>query len=125
MAPEKSGLHECGQADRVIALESWEGLGLQDAFKKDSRGLFRAQEAQSESLAFPSAHPSPLVQKGLAPSARAQLVLCLFLSRCAVPAAPCWLPSGRTSWSLRLGRAGSLLTSSSHLWLYKNIPSDR
>ena len=26
-APEKSGLHACGQADRVIALESWEGLG--------------------------------------------------------------------------------------------------
>ena len=30
--PEKSGLHKCGQADRVIALESWEGLGPQDAF---------------------------------------------------------------------------------------------
>ena len=29
-APEKSGLHACGQADRVIALESWEGLGPQD-----------------------------------------------------------------------------------------------
>ena len=39
VAPEKSGLHACGQADRVIALESWEGLGPQDAFKKDSRGL--------------------------------------------------------------------------------------
>ena len=39
MAPEKSGLHACGQADRVIALESWEGLGPQDTFKKDSRGL--------------------------------------------------------------------------------------
>ena len=39
MAPEKSGLHACGQADRVIALESWEGLGPPDAFKKDSRGL--------------------------------------------------------------------------------------
>ena len=38
-APEKSGLHACGQADRVIALESWEGLGPQDAFNKDSRGL--------------------------------------------------------------------------------------
>ena len=38
-APEKSGLHACGQADRVIALESWEGLGPQDTFKKDSRGL--------------------------------------------------------------------------------------
>ena len=25
MVPEKSGLHACGQADRVIALESWEG----------------------------------------------------------------------------------------------------
>ena len=30
-APEKSGLHACGQADRVIALESWEGLGPPDA----------------------------------------------------------------------------------------------
>ena len=29
-APGKSGLHACGQADRVIALESWEGLGPQD-----------------------------------------------------------------------------------------------
>ena len=38
-APEKSGLHACGQADRVIALESWEGLAPPDAFKKDSRGL--------------------------------------------------------------------------------------
>ena len=38
-APEKSGLHACGQADRVIALESWEGLGPQDALKKDHRGL--------------------------------------------------------------------------------------
>ena len=28
-----------GQADRVIALESWEGLGPQEAFKKDSQGL--------------------------------------------------------------------------------------
>ena len=35
----KSGLHACGQADRVIALESWEGLGPQDAFKKDSPGF--------------------------------------------------------------------------------------
>ena len=34
-----SWIHACGQADRVIALESWEGLGPQDAFKKDSRGL--------------------------------------------------------------------------------------
>ena len=34
-----SGLHACGQADRVIALESWEGLGPPDAYKKDSRGL--------------------------------------------------------------------------------------
>ena len=32
-------IHACGQADRVIALESWEGLGPQDTFKKDSRGL--------------------------------------------------------------------------------------
>ena len=40
MAPEKSGLHACGQADRVIALESWEGQGPQEAFKKDSRGLY-------------------------------------------------------------------------------------
>ena len=35
MAPEKSGLHACGQADRVIALESWEGLGIvQEAVMK-------------------------------------------------------------------------------------------
>ena len=27
------------QADRVMALESWEGLGPQEAFKKDSQGL--------------------------------------------------------------------------------------
>ena len=33
-APEKSGLHACGQADRVIALESWEGLGPQDALRR-------------------------------------------------------------------------------------------
>ena len=39
MVPEKSGLHACGQADRIIAVESWEGLGPQDAIKKDSRGL--------------------------------------------------------------------------------------
>ena len=39
VAPETSGLHACGQADRVIVLVSWEGLGPQDAFKKDSRGL--------------------------------------------------------------------------------------
>ena len=29
----------CVLADRVIALESWEGLGPQEAFKKDSQGL--------------------------------------------------------------------------------------
>ena len=36
-APEKSGLHACGHADRVSALESWEGLGPQDA--RGSQGL--------------------------------------------------------------------------------------
>ena len=35
----EAGLHACGQADLVIALESWEGLGPQEAFKKDSQGL--------------------------------------------------------------------------------------
>ena len=46
-APEKSGLHACGQADRVIALESWEGLGPQDALKKESRDLFRVLAGNS------------------------------------------------------------------------------
>ena len=39
MAPGKSGVHAHGEGERVIALESWEGLRPQDAFKKDSRGL--------------------------------------------------------------------------------------
>ena len=38
---QRSQASMSGQADRVIALESWEGLGPQDAFKKDSRGLSR------------------------------------------------------------------------------------
>ena len=39
MAPGNSGLHAHGKGERVIALESWEGLGPQEAFKKDSHGL--------------------------------------------------------------------------------------
>ena len=35
----KSGLHARVEGERVIALESWEGLGPQEAFKKDSQGL--------------------------------------------------------------------------------------
>ena len=38
-APGKSGLHARGEGDRVLALESREGLGPRDALKKDSRGL--------------------------------------------------------------------------------------
>ena len=34
-----SGLRACGEGECVIALESWEGLGPQEAFKKDSQGL--------------------------------------------------------------------------------------
>ena len=37
--PRKSGLHAHSEGERVIALESWEGLGPQEAFKKDSQGL--------------------------------------------------------------------------------------
>ena len=39
--PGKSGFHVGGEGKRVIALESWRGLGPQDALKKDSRGLSR------------------------------------------------------------------------------------
>ena len=40
-APGKSCLHARGEKERVIVLESWEGIGLQDALKKDSPGLSR------------------------------------------------------------------------------------
>ena len=39
VAPGKSGVHARGEGERVIALESCEGLGPQEAFKKDSQGL--------------------------------------------------------------------------------------
>ena len=55
--PGKSSLHESGEGQRVIALESWEGLGPQDAFKKDSRGL-------SCNGSFGSG-PGPLLPKAL------------------------------------------------------------
>ena len=41
VAPGKSGLHARGEGECLMALESWEGIGLQDALKKDSRGLSR------------------------------------------------------------------------------------
>ena len=41
VASGKSGLHPRDERECVIALESWEGIGLQDALKKDSRGLSR------------------------------------------------------------------------------------
>ena len=40
-APGKSCLHARGDKERVIVLESWEGLGTQEALKKDSLCLSR------------------------------------------------------------------------------------
>ena len=60
MAPEKSGLHACGQADRVIALESWEGLGPQEAFKKDSRGCSQVTAGNPGFRRLMLPFPSPM-----------------------------------------------------------------
>ena len=53
-APGKSCLHARGEKERVIVLESWEGLGPQDALKKDSRCLSRVAAGN---LGFPRLLP--------------------------------------------------------------------
>ena len=56
-APGKSGLHARGEGERVMALESREGLGPRDALKKDSRGLSRGAAGNPR---FPGLLPGTL-----------------------------------------------------------------
>ena len=63
-APGKSGLHERGEGERVIVLESWEGTR---ASRRVEEGLSRSFSACSGKPSFPSTSPGDLRELPMVP----------------------------------------------------------